>query len=203
MRILSPNIKTLLERDVNSGFVLVLIKGPNISVQVTTFHSDLSLPWLSATPFSANHNIADVDPPVISDANNREAFKLSFIDPDFTLRSTFEKGVSGATLEVYMGFVNTTESVLGGADPGHPLLNFQDYHLGFSGIVDASSYGVDPLEGVVVASVECSSPMASLDLKKTYMTSKNAVQQLNPADTCYDQVHLGSKSLSLLWGKKG
>lgn len=203
MRVLSPNIKTLLAKDLVSGFVLVKIKGPNFNMQVTTYNSDLLLTWLSPTAFSANHNLIDVDAPIISDATNREAFKMAFTDPNFALRATFEKGISGSLLEVYMGFVNTTTSTLGGALPGMPLMNYEDYHLGFSGVIDASTYGVDPLEGVVIASIECSSPMASLDLKKTYITSKNAVQQINPADTSYNQVHLGSKSLSMLWGKRG
>jgi hypothetical protein len=202
MRVLSNNIQTLLSQEVVNGFVLVRIAGPNINLQLTTYPTDLTVSWLSGTPFSANHNLADVDPPVVSNATNREAYKLAFIDADFSLRTTFEKGVAGATLEVYLGFVNTTAATLGGAVPGAPLMNYEDYHLGFSGVIDVSTYGVDPIEGVVVASVECSSPMASLDLKKSYVTSKNAVQQLNPNDTCYDQVHLGSKSLSMLWGKR-
>jgi hypothetical protein len=49
--------------------------------------------------------------------------------------------------------------------------------------------------------IECSSPMADLDLKRTLITSKDAMRGLSPTDSSFDQVYEGSKGIDLLWGK--
>jgi hypothetical protein len=99
-----------------------------------------------------------------------------------------------------VGFFNTTKEAIGTVAPGHPLLAEEDIVLAYKGIVDSHGYVISEDEDVVVV-IECSSPMADLDLKRTLITSKDAMRGLSPTDSSFDQVYEGSKGIDLLWGK--
>jgi hypothetical protein len=44
--------------------------------------------------------------------------------------------------------------------------------------------------------------MGALMMVRTLQTNKEILQQINPADTSYDELFVGSKGLTLLWGKR-
>ena len=43
--------------------------------------------------------------------------------------------------------------------------------------------------------------MADLDAVKPFYTTKDFVRQLNPDDSCFDQIYHGSGFVNLNWGK--
>lgn len=200
MRKTSANMDLLMQQRKVNGFTVVSVKGPNIDLKQAVYPNDVSIPSLGV--FSANGSLLSLEPPIIANALDREVYKLSFADAGFSLRSAAQLGLVGSRVDAYMLLVNTMSYTLGGALPGMPLTGAADILVAFSGLVDTASYVVDPLEGTVSLMLECSSPMASLGLKKPYTTAKNNVQQLDVTDTAYDMVHVGSRVVSLVWGKK-
>jgi len=113
----------------------------------------------------------------------------------------FEDGLTGATVTVYLGCFNLTTETLGGAAPGEPLVNLADLLIVYKGFVDTQGYAVNPEEGTVLAIIECSSPMAQLNLARPFFTSREAMHQVDPTDTSFDEAFEGSKKLMHLWGK--
>ena len=201
MRTVSPEIQTLLDIQPNSMFHLFLFEGQNISYQFTTHSTDLAVPSLHADPFLANNSISEFTPPIIERASNREQYTISFVDADFELRAEASSSIVGARVTVYFGLINKSNGILGGANPGEPLLLPEHLTLGFDGLIDSKEYVIDPDEATAIFKIECATPMASLNDVRPYITSKTAVKVLDPADTCYDQIYEGTSGTDLLWGK--
>lgn len=195
----STNIRTLLGLDSISTFSLVHIITPLVTLKDTTASFDIAIPSLGL--FTANNGLLDIEPPRLSSVVDRSAYKISYADPEFSKRSLFESVLTGSKVTVYVGFFNKTTSVLGGALPGDPLLDLDDLVVGYSGVVDTQGYTVDPNNGSVTAVIECSSPMASLGLIKSFYTSQDSLKQVSDIDTAFDQVYTGSRQVSHLWGK--
>jgi hypothetical protein len=140
--------------------------------------------------YLASGKLQSVDPPKLSPAVDREAYKIVYNDPDFELRSYFEAGISGVLIDVYFVLVDVL----------NPEVRLGDPILAYSGYVDAPTYSIDP-DGNVTATIEGTSPMGSLAVTNTVITAKDSIKQINPDDTCFDQIYEGSKALTLLWGK--
>jgi hypothetical protein len=200
MRKISPNVEFLLSQPVIKSFYLISIVGTNINIKYTTNFYDLDIPGLGL--FTSNNSLSKFDPPLIEKATDRETYKFTFTDSNFDLRSTAEENIIGSRASLYMGLINTTENILGGANPEAPLLNLEDITLGFDGVIDGKQYTIDIIEQTAIFTIECSTPMASLEAKLPYITSKDAIQNLDPTDTCYDQIYEGSVAVGLLWGKE-
>lgn len=200
MRKISPNVDLLLNQPTVNTFYLFSIKGAGVDVKYTTYFAPLVIAGLGT--FSNEHSIVEFKPPLMERASNREAYKMSFADVSFSLRALAETNLLGARAKFYLGLVNTLPYEVGGAAPGEPLLDLADITLGFDGIIDTKEYTVNPFENVNLFSIECSTPMASLGIERPYMTSKEAVRQLNGSDSAYDQVYEGSAGVTLMWGKK-
>lgn len=199
MRYISNNIRYLLARPKAETFYLFSIIGKGIDLKMTTYFEPVTVAGLGT--FSHENSITAFQPPVMETASNREAYKMSFTDTDFQLREIAELNLIGARAKFYMVLVNTSDQTIGGAAPGMPLLNLQDITLGFDGIIDAKDYTINPFENVNLLNIECSTPMASLGITRPYMTSRNALAQIDPLDTAYDGVYKGSEGVNLLWGK--
>lgn len=199
MRTFSNNVKTLLALDEVSVFYLVRIVTPSLTLLSTTSPTDIDVGGVGR--FSADGGLLIVDAPRLSSSVDRSVYKLTFVDPEFEKRALFEEGMTGAPVTVWVGFINTTSSTLGGAAPGMPLTSTDDMVVAYAGIIDTQGYAMDPENGTIFASLECSSPMASLDMNRSFYTTKEEMSQRNPIDTCFDQVSVSSKKTTYLWGK--
>lgn len=205
MRDFSPAVQKLLSRDDVSGHYLVKIDRPSgtgtpaVSLRDTTADSDFEVPSIGV--FSSDTGLSVIEAPRLSQAVDRETYKIVYIDTERTKRSLFEDGLTGAAAVVYMCLRNTTDSVLFGYPPGAYLTNPEDLIIAYQGVVDTQGYSVDPDNGAIIAVIECSSPMAALGLTRPFYTSKEYMRQISPTDTSFDQIYQGSKGLSLLWGK--
>lgn len=199
MRHISPHIESIFSTNHYQTFYLVTISGNSIDLKYTTYFEDLTVPNLGI--FLAQNNLAEFKPPVLENAANREFYKLTFVDADFQLRAVAESNIIGARVRVYMVAINPFSYSVGGADPGQPLLATEDLTLGFEGTLDTKEYAINPMEQIAIFTIECSTPMTSLGLIKSLLTSKDSVSQFDPSDTCYDASYEGSPSTNLLWGK--
>jgi hypothetical protein len=147
--------------------------------------------------------LVSVDPPKITQVVDRQVYTLKFTDPDFEFRPYFEAGWIGYTVNVRMGFINTTETIISGVSPGSPFLSITDTILAYSGAVDRASYDIN-LDGAVMVTVECASPLGQLSLVRSFLTNRESIRQRpsSATDTSFDQVFVGSKGVQLLWGKE-
>jgi hypothetical protein len=200
MKKYSANISQLLNLDNLSPYFLVKLDFKSGAIYHTSTPMDVVVSALGAT-FISNNTLLSIDAPRLSAIVDRESYKITYADNDFSFRSIFASGVIGTPVTVFVGFYNTTDAILGGALPSMPLANYEDLVIAYKGAIDSHGHATDT-EGQVTAVIECTSPMASLDLVKPFYTSKDAMAQLNPTDIAFDQVYVGSKGLNLVWGKK-
>jgi len=202
MRKVSTAVKALLASANFQTYYLFHIRGKGLpqDIRYTTLGYDIDIPHLGGL-FDSSHSILEFQPPRMETASNREAYRITFTDPDFDFREIAELNLLGARATFYMGVINTFNYQIGDAQPTMPLVRPEDLTIGFDGVIDSKEYVTNPFENINTFSMECSSPMASLGISRPYVTSKQAVQQLNSIDSSYDVIYDGSKGISLLWGK--
>jgi hypothetical protein len=200
MRSISANATTLLALDNVSFAYLVHVIAPTETLLDTTAAIPITVSGLGVT-FQTGNGLSMVEAPKLSQAVDRETYKILYVDPSFSKRQLFEDGVVGSEVNIYVCFLNTTNGTLGGAAPGQYLTDVADLIIAYSGVIDTTGYAVEPEEGTAVATLECSSPMAALNLTKLFMTTKDALRKINPDDSAFDQVGLTSSKTAYLWGK--
>lgn len=194
MRRVSTAVAQLIEQSNLSYFFTVEIEG---LFYHTTLPQDITV---GGKIFLTENGLVLLDAPLQSTIVDREVYKISYVDPNFDFRALFESGLVGTNVEVKVGFINTTDAILGGVIPGAPLTNSEDFLIVYAGVVD--SHGVTSTEdSAVIAVIECSSPMASLGMKRQIFTTKEATSQFSTTDTAYDQIYFGARGINLLWGK--
>lgn len=197
MSTFSANVLQLLAKDSVEGFTLVEL-GFDTPLRHTTAPANIVISTIGT--FVADNGLLSVEPPRLSTIVDREAYKITYADPNFVFRPYFEDGVVGKYIRVYVGFYNTLTTTLGGAAPGFPLTDEADLLKAYEGVIDTHGYAITDDEVTVV--IEGSSPMADLDLVKPFITTQNQLKQLGLTDdTSFDQVYTGSAPINLLWGK--
>ena len=205
MRTFSENVKTLLTRDDVTGVYLVSIDrkaspiSEAISIKDTSAPYDMVIPNLGT--FKCDTGLSIVEAPRLSKAVDREAYKLTYIDPEFLKRSLFEEGIAGAAVKVYLCLMNTTGATLGGYAPDAYLTDLTDLIVVYAGMVDTQGYSINPDDGTVIAVLECSSPMAELGMTRPLYTSKEYLRAKVSTDSAFDEVNVGDEGVNMVWGK--
>jgi hypothetical protein len=199
MKTYSPNIKQLLELDNLSPYFLVTLELSTGTIYHTNTPMDVNIIGLGS--FSSDNSLLAIEAPRLSSVVDRETYKITYSDNNFAFKALFESGIVGTPVTVYIGFYNSSEVVINNVLPGNPLNNIEDLVIAYKGFIDSHGHTTD-VESEVTAVIECSSPMASLDLTKPFYTSRDSMRQINPTDTSFDDVYSGSKAINLLWGKK-
>lgn len=214
MKILSTAVKALIATDNIQHFHMLKIgpfKDENGNI-VTWMHTPVigGIILSDGSAYSDNNTLVHIDPPRQSAAVDREAFKISYADPTFSMRALFESGFTGAPVEIRLGFYNTLGIYCGGAisgltypqgvAPGMPLLDIQDTVIVYAGTSDTPVYTID-FKGEANVVIECTSPMGALGMTKTLVTNRETLRSQYPTDSAYDEIYSGSKGLTLLWGK--
>jgi len=202
MRKLSATLQELMSRNVTSGFFLVKL-GPN--KEGTAFRYT-SLPYdftYDGEVYYSNNGLSSLDPPRLSDILDKEAYRITIVDPQYALKPFIEGGgntshFTGSPLKVVGGLVNVSGVTEFATDPGGVYPEFMTL---YQGRLDEAAYSIT-LDEEVVLNLSGSSPVGSLDISRTLLTSKTYLQDKYPGDTSFDQVYEGSESLKLLWGKK-
>jgi hypothetical protein len=156
--------------------------------------------------YFSDGGLSGVEPPRLSSSVDRASYRVIFSDSQFQFRSLFEEGITGKPIEVRVGFFNALfEEILDSnntpVDTGQIFYDIRDSFLSYRGVVDTYSYSIDPNESVTVV-IEGSSPMADLDLVRSFYTNKDTLNQYDSTDNSFDKVHEGSGVLKLRWGKQ-
>lgn len=196
MRAISNSVLQMLASRELSVFYLVDIDTV-VPMKHTSFYRDIVTPFGT---YSSDNNLIGVDSPRLDANIDKESYKIVYADPSFSLRSLAESGISGVTVKVRIGFLNTSSTSINGTLPGQPFLNSDDFLTSYDGVVDFPSISVQ--DETVHMVFECASPMASLGLIKSHFTSQDYLKHLDVGDTSFDQVYDGSHKIDLLWGKK-
>lgn len=208
MRKFSPLVTSLISSGIYSGFYLLSLDVGNPSLKYTTLPYDVVVDGVT---YTADNTLAGLDPPKLSSNTDREAFKISFSDPQFQY-SALCRSMMNAKVTVRGGFFNTTGGVVFpssglAVDVNEPILSSADMITLYSGYIDVVRYTIDDENGVILE-LECASPMASLDALSVFYSTTNSLKQRVPAavwasspDTAFDNVSLGGRSQEILWGK--
>lgn len=200
MRNFSANVKAQLSQDAISVFFLVEWRATGDGhryLRHTTFPIDISINGLGT--FKALNGLNSVDAPKLSDTVDREVYKLSYLDADREMLSWVTGAGLGARCTVYIGFINTLNYAMGGAEPGMPMRNKEDLIMSYQGVVDTYGYSINS-DGEFISTFDCSSPMAALDVVRPILTSPDSIKRENDIDACYDQVYAASAPVTLHWG---
>lgn len=199
MKTFSSNIQSVIGLDNLSVFYLVQLDYKTGSVYHASTPMDIDVAGYAT--FSSDNELLSIDAPKMSSVVDREAYKITYSDNASVLRTKFETGIVGTPVTVFIGFYNNSATTISGVLPGQPFTSYADLIVAYKGFIDSHGYTTD-VEGAITAVLECSSPMASLDLTKPLYTSRDAMRQINTADSSFDDVYTGSKAINLLWGKK-
>ena len=199
MKTFSSNIQSVIGLDNLSIFYLVQLDYKTGTIYHTNSPMDIDVAGYAT--FSSDNELLGIDAPKMSSVVDREAYKITYSDNSSSLRTKFELGIVGTSVTVFIGFYNTSAATVSSVAPGQPFTNYPDLIIAYKGFVDSHGYTTDT-EGAITAVLECSSPMASLDLTKPLYTSRDAMRQINTSDSSFDDVYTGSKAINLLWGKK-
>lgn len=188
-------VSTRLQSALTSqGFgYFIIIKFWELGYRCTTLPYDVTI---NNEVYAAANRIKLLESPTQSSIVDREAYKIQITDLDNYFRQYFESEATGDRVTVSMG--------VGDIETGLPYTNADDFLILFSGIIDTCTIESDPQEGTLDAIVELSSPVASLDKRNTFYSSKRAYLDriANPEnDTSFDYVHQGSGQSLLKWGK--
>lgn len=197
MQIFSPNVIQLIASTNISNFFLINIKH-NTGIRYTTLPYSVTVDTLGE--FSEDNYVIQVDAPRLTSIVSKATYKISLADPNYDFKPLAEAGLVGTEVELYVGFINTLETTLGGAEPGEPLLLLEDIPLVYSGQIDSHGYSVNEETGIVFF-IDLASPMAALGAVKSVLTSKAETRARLSSDSSCDQIYAGSRATNLLWGK--
>jgi len=183
---LSPRVMELLSNRVIETFFLIKIG----NIKVTSYSSDLTV---EGTTYGALGVIYEVDNLQSTSTVDRDLYKIHLVDSDMSLKAAYETNMVGAPVEVRVGFV---DQVSGLPELNHTIVVYK-------GIVESFDYQIETSsDGRIISEIVCSNPMADLDAVNPFYSSKDFIKQLNPDDSAFDQVYIGSGILNLRWGKK-
>ena len=196
----SDNITLLLTQQNIEPFYLIQLISPQNTFYDTNTNFPITISGIGT--FLPDAGLLTIDSPKFSSVSvDREAYKIGYLDPTGEKKALFESGITGSKLIVRVGLFNTTGSVLDGIPPGMPMTDINDLIIAYSGTVDVQGYTIDPENGSIIVGLECTSPMSTLDMTKSFYTSKENLKTINIKDTAFDFINEDSKKYILLWGK--
>lgn len=184
----STTIANILQNPTIDAFYCVTIG----SYKTTSFHSNITLS--NGEVFESDGKLLSVDPPKISAVVDREIFKVTLSDSDFSLGAQFQSGIVGTNFEVRVLLLNPNTNL--------PYTNITDTIIAYKGKIDNIGYSFETGNiGNSILGISGSSPMNDLDSIKNFYTSREYIRTKYPDDSCFDQIYEGSGPVNIKWGK--
>jgi len=194
MILFSPTIQALIASGNAQAFYLLLIQNEDLSIYKasTTLFTEVTMS--NGITYESDDYIVSVDPPKLDTVVDREQYKLTLADPNFLSGEDAENGLMGKFMECRFGFFNKST--------GEIYTDLADTFMVYGGRVDGGAFSIDTNEiGDSTFTIAGSSPMAALEMRKGIYLSRDYIRNKNPKDSCCDQIHEGSGSLVLKWGR--
>jgi hypothetical protein len=144
--------------------------------------------------FISDSSLLGLDPPVLTSNIDRQQFKITFSDIDFSMAEQFSSNYMGRGAYVRMASLSSSKEA---------PTSLSQTMLVYEGIVEHFSVDIDPgMSGSSKLTLSCSNPMADLDARRPYKTTADHMSKRYPGDTSFDNVHQVSRQISLRWGRK-
>ena len=183
---LSAKQTELLQNTSAERFYCVRIK----DLLMTDYSHDLVL---SDGVYLASDMLVGVTPPEASSSVDRALYEIILSDAYNELANQYSEGLIGSKITVRIGFL----------DPATDQPLTDEMFILYSGIVQGKDVSFDTeLEGKAITKIIGSNVLAALDATDGFYTSRDTLRNIDPNDTAFDQVYEGSRSLTLLWGKR-
>jgi hypothetical protein len=185
MRQFSSAIQTVINSD-NVSFAFLIKLEFNNDYYLTSYQHDLTY---DGNTYLASAGLYEFDSPKFSSVVDRESYKVVISEVLDTLIPEFRYNVVGRPISVFVVLLDTN---------GDPLLGVNDVLSVYSGFVDKPVITNNFEEKLAV--IEGTSPMADLDMVRSFMTSKAGMDQVSSSDTSFDEI-FENKEISVKWGK--
>lgn len=189
MRVLTPRLAAVLDNP-----VIEVIYCISIGEDFRMNSSDADVTLSNGVTFPANTMIMSIDPARLSSTVDRELYGITIADPDYSFREKVELGLIGKYSEVRACMVDQST--------GQLITDIEDTMIIYGGTVGGVNYTIDTANiGSVTAVISLTSPMSSLDMTRTFYSSRDYIRQHNPDDSSFDQIYQGSGGIVTKWGK--
>lgn len=185
MRQFSAAVQTVLDSDLIEYAFLIKLSF-NSNYYLTSNGYDVVY---DGNKYLANSGLYEYDSPKFSTVVDRESYKVVISELFDEMMPEFKLNVVGKSIEVFVALRDAN---------GDLLLSPSDVLKVYKGTVDKPVISNDFETKLAV--LEGTSPMSDLDLVKTFITSKDSMDQKSATDTSFDEVYDGSE-ITIKWGK--
>lgn len=185
MRQFSAAVQNVINSD-NIRFAFLIKLEFNTTYYLTSFSRDIEY---NNNIYLANGGLYEFDSPKFSSVVDRESYKIVISEVLDTLSAEFRANVVGKPISVFVALLDAN---------GEPLLSLNDVLSVYKGYVDSPSITNDFEQKLAV--IEGTSPMSDLDMVRSFMTSKNGMEQVSSSDTSFKEI-FENKEITVKWGK--
>lgn len=185
MRTFSTAVQTVLDSDLIE-FAFLIKLGFNSNYYLTSNSYDVVY---NGNTYLANGGLYEFDSPKFSTVIDRESYRVVISELLNEMLPEFKSNVVGKSIEVFVALQDAN---------GQLLLTTSDVLNIYKGVVDKPSI-VNDFE-TKLAVLEGTSPMSDLDMVKTFISSKDGMDQKSTTDTSFDEVYEDSE-IMMKWGK--
>ena len=185
MRAFSSAVQTVLDSDLIEYAFLIKLDFTT-SYHLTSNAYDVVY---DSDTYLANGGLYEFDSPKISTVLDRESYKVVVSELLDEMMPEFKTNVVGKPIEVRVALRDAA---------GQLMLDAADVLLVYKGVVDKPTINND--FDAKLAVIEGTSPMSDLDLVRTFITSKDGMDQKSATDTSFDEVY-DNTEITLKWGK--
>lgn len=185
MRTFSASVQTVLDSDLIEFAFLIKLTF-NSTYYLTSNSHDVVY---DGDTYLANGGIYEFDSPKFSTVVDRESYKILISELLDEMLPEFKLNVVGKPVQVFVALRDAN---------GQLLLGTSDVLSVYKGVVDKPS--ITNNYETKLALLEGSSPMADLDMVKTFISSKDGMDQKSATDTSFDEVY-SDNEVTLKWGK--
>ncbi len=185
MRQFSTAVQTVLDSDLIEYAFLIKMSF-NSTYYLTSNSYDVVY---DGNTYLANGGLYEFDSPKFSTVVDRESYRVVISELFDEMMPEFKLNVVGKPIEVFVALRDAN---------GDLLLTTSDVLNVYKGTVDKPSISNDFDQKLAI--LEGTSPMSDLDLVRTFITSKDGMDQKSSTDTSFDDIYDGTE-VTLKWGK--
>ena len=185
MRTFSTAVQTVLDSDLIEFAFLIKLEF-NTTYYFTSNSYDVVY---DGNTYLANGGLYEFDSPKFSTVIDRESYKIVISELLNEMLPEFRLNVVGKSIEVFVALRDANGQLL---DTTTDVLTI------YKGVVDKPSITNDFETKLAV--LEGTSPMSDLDMVKTFISSKDGMDQKSATDTSFDEVY-DDNEITLRWGK--
>lgn len=185
MRNFSSAVQTVLDSDLIE-FVFLIKLEFNSNYYLTSNGYDVDY---DGNTYLANSGLYEFDSPKFSTVVDRESYKVVISEVLNEMLPEFRLNVVGKPIEAFVALRDVN---------GDLMTSTNDVLRIYKGTVDKPSISNDFEQKLAI--LEGTSPMSDLDLVKSFVTSRNGMDQVSATDTSFDEI-FENKEISVKWGK--